>query len=94
MTEMVVFDHYLKNYSFNPIQTLCVHLFGKCSELIRFFTMLAKVWPSSGHKMTQIGGFRPLSEKEFMHWLEGSSQIGHGPNLAFLVTISVFLDHG
>ena len=47
---MVVSDLYLEKYSHNPIQTLCVHLLGKCSEMICF-------WPSSGHKITENGGF-------------------------------------
>ena len=65
MTEMVVSDHYLKQYSRNPIRTWCVHLLGECSELICFLDTLAKFWPSSGHKMTENGGFRPLSKKVF-----------------------------
>ena len=42
-----------------------MHLLGECSELIRFWTMLAKFWPSISHKMTENGngGFLPLSEK-------------------------------
>ena len=65
MIEMVVSDHYLKQYSRNPIRTWCVHLLGECSELICFLDILAKFWPSSGHKMTENGGFRPLSKKVF-----------------------------
>ena len=63
---MVVSDHYLKKYSHDPIQTWCVHLLGECSELIHFWAMLAKFWPSSGHRITENGG---------VHWLDGSSQI-------------------
>ena len=63
--KMVVSDHYLKKHSSNPIQTWCVHLFGECSELICFLAMLARFWPSSGHQMTENGGFQPLSEKVF-----------------------------
>ena len=40
-------------------------LIGECSELICFLSTLAKFWPSSGHKMTENGGFRLLSEKVF-----------------------------
>ena len=31
-----------------------------------FWAMLAKFWPLTTHKMTENGGFRPLSEKLFM----------------------------
>ena len=31
-----------------------------------FWVTLANFWPSSGHKMTENGGFRPISEKVFM----------------------------
>ena len=65
---MVVSDHYLKKYSYNTIQTWCVHLLGECSELIRFWATLAKFCPSSGHKMTEYGGFRPLFEKVFTEY--------------------------
>ena len=71
---MVVYDHYVKKYLSNPIQTWCVHLLGECSELICIWAMLAQFWPSNGHKMTENGGFQPFSEK-VPHWLEGSSQI-------------------
>ena len=54
-----------KKYSHNPIQTCGVHLLGECSEIIRFWAMLPKFWPSVGHKMTENGGFRPLSGKVF-----------------------------
>ena len=60
---MVVSYHYLKKYSYNPIQTCGVHLFGECSELIRFWAMLAKFWHYRGQKMAENGGFQPLSEK-------------------------------
>ena len=63
--KMVVSNHYLKKYSRNPIQTWCVQLLGECSELICCLAMLAKFRPSSGHKMTENGGFRPLFEKAF-----------------------------
>ena len=59
--KMVGSDKCLKKYSRNPMQTWCVQLLGECSELIRFWATLAKFWPSSGHKMTENGGFRPLS---------------------------------
>ena len=62
---MVVFDHHLKKYSNNPIQIQCVHLLGQCSELIRFWDTLAKLWPSSGRKTTENDGFRPSSENVF-----------------------------
>ena len=62
---MVVFDHYLKKYSHNLIQTWCVHLLGEWSELIRFWATLAKFWLSGGRTRTENGGFRPLSEKVF-----------------------------
>ena len=62
--QMVVSDHYLKKYLLNRTQTRCVHLFGKCSEFIRLWATLAKLWPSSG-QITSDGGFRPLSEKLF-----------------------------
>ena len=58
--------HYLKDYSCNSIQTWCVHPLCECSESIHFWAMLAKFWPSSGRRMTDNGGFRPLSEKVFM----------------------------
>ena len=38
-------------------------LLGEFSELICFWTTLAKLWPSSCHKMTENGGFWPISEK-------------------------------
>ena len=66
LLKMLVSDRYLKKYSCNPIQTSCVHLFGKYSGLIRFWAMLATFWPSSGQKMTENGGFRTLFEKVFM----------------------------
>ena len=52
--KMLVSDHYLKKYSHNPIQTRCVHLLGVCTELIHFGATLAKFWPSSGHKITEM----------------------------------------
>ena len=61
-------SRYQKKYSCNPIQTWCVHLLGECSELIRFWAMLAKFWPSSGHKMNQICGFWLLFEKVFTQY--------------------------
>ena len=64
--KMVVYDHYLKKYSCNPIQTWCIYLLGRCSELMRFGATLAKFWTSGGHKITENVGFRPLSEKVFM----------------------------
>ena len=63
--KMVVSDHYLKKYSCNPFQTWCVHLLGECPDMICFLARLAEVWPSSGHKMTENGSFRPLSERVF-----------------------------
>ena len=53
-------------YSYNPIQTCGVHLLGECSEMIRFWGLLAQFWPSSGQKglkVGQTGAFRPLSGK-------------------------------
>ena len=38
---------------------------GECSECVRFWATLDKFKPSSGHKMTEIGGFQPLSGKVF-----------------------------
>ena len=64
--KMVVSDRYLKTYLNNPIQTWCVRLLGKCSELICFWAMLAKFWPSRGQKITENCGFWPLSGKVFM----------------------------
>ena len=61
-------SRYQKKYLCNPIQTWCVHLLGECSELICFWAMLAKFWPSSGHKMNQICGFWLLSEKVFTQY--------------------------
>ena len=52
-----------KKYSHNTMQPWCLHLLGECSQLIRFCVTLATFWPSSGHKMTEKGDFRPLSEK-------------------------------
>ena len=63
--KIVVSNHYLKKYSRNPIQTWCVYLLGECSELICCLATLVKFWPSSGHKMTENGCFRPLFEKAF-----------------------------
>ena len=51
--KIVISDHYLKKYSCKLIQTRCVHLLGECSELIPFWATYAKLWPSSGHKMTE-----------------------------------------
>ena len=64
---MVVSDCYLKKYSHNQIQTWCVHLLGECSEMICILATLANFWPSSGHKITESGGFWPLTEKVFMN---------------------------
>ena len=66
--KMVVSDHYLKKYSYNPIQTVwqCLHIVGWCAEMIRFWATLVKFWPSCGHKMTKNCSFRPLSEKVIM----------------------------
>ena len=66
---MVVSDHYWKKYSCNPSQTWSVHLSGECSELICFWAMLSKFWPSSGQKMTENVGFQPLYEKN-IHAIE------------------------
>ena len=60
--KMEVLNHYLKKYSCNPIQTWSVHLSGKSSELIHFWAMLTKFWPSSSQKMTENVDFRPLFE--------------------------------
>ena len=57
--KMVVSDHYLGKYSLNSIQIWCAHLLGECSELICCLAMLAKFWHSSGHKMTENGGYQP-----------------------------------
>ena len=54
MGQNIGFDHYQKKYSHNLIQTWGVHLLGECSELIRFWATLAKFWPSSGHKITEM----------------------------------------
>ena len=62
---MVISDHYLKKYSRNPIQISCLHLLGQCAELISFWSTFAMFWLSSGRKMTENGGLRPLSEKVF-----------------------------
>ena len=101
--QMVV-HHYLEKYPRNPIQTWCVHFLWECSELICFWATLAKFWPSSGHKITEIVVSHQYLKKYhhmeywllelfqtwFSHWVEGSSQIGQiGPNLAPLVTTSV-----
>ena len=51
--KIVISDHYLKKYSCKLIQTRCVHLLGECSELIPFWATYAKLWTSSGHKMTE-----------------------------------------
>ena len=61
---MIVSSHYLKKCSRNPIQTWCVHLLGRCSELIRFWLTLAKCWPSSGQKMTENSVFQLSSLKK------------------------------
>ena len=42
---------------------LAVYLLGEGSELILFWATLAKFWSSSGHKMAETRGFRPLCEK-------------------------------
>ena len=65
-TALCTLLHYLEKYSCNPVQTWCVHLLGECSELICFLATLTKFWPSSSHKMTENGGFWPLSGKVFM----------------------------
>ena len=88
-SKVVVSDHYLKKYSHNPIQTCGVPLLCECSEMTRFWATLAKFRPSCDHKMTENGGFRPLSEKVSLwgielldlfqiwctHWLARSSQM-------------------
>ena len=61
----MLYDHYVKKYSHDPIQTCGVHLLHKCSKLIRFWATLIQFWPSSGHKLTENGGFGPLTEKLF-----------------------------
>ena len=55
-----------QKYSHNPIQTCGVHLLGECSEFIHYWATLAKFWLSCHQKITENGGFRPLSEKVFM----------------------------
>ena len=62
-SKLLVSNHYQKTYSHNPIQTCDVHLLGEFSEFIHFWATLAKFWPSNGHRMTENGGFWPLSEK-------------------------------
>ena len=64
--KMVVSDHNLEEFSRKPIQTCCLHLLSECSEFICFLPTLAKFWSSSGHKVTEMGGFWPLSEIVFM----------------------------
>ena len=103
--KIVVSNNCLKKYSCNPIQTWCVHLLGECSESICFWATLAKFGPSSGHKMTENCGFRPLSGKVPLCGIMITQSISnmvftlvrgvfanrpHRPNLAPLVTISVF----
>ena len=66
LLKIVVSDQYLKRYSRNPIQAKHVHSLGECSELICFLVTLAKFWPSSGHRIIENCGFRPISEKVFM----------------------------
>ena len=61
--KMVVSDHHLKKYLCNPIQTCRVHLLNECSEFDCFLAMLDRFWPPSGHKMTENGGFQPVSVK-------------------------------
>ena len=104
----MVSDHYLKKYSRNPIQTWYVHLLGECSEFIRFWATFAKFWASSGHKITENGGFQPLSEKVSSWGIMIARSISnmvftlvrgvftnrlYGPNLALLVTIFLFPFH-
>ena len=86
---MVVSDHFLKKYSCNPNQTWWVHSLSECSELIHFWATLAKLWPSSVHKMTEYGGFWPLSKKIFMqskfklgvytYWMSIQNWLALGP---------------
>ena len=61
--KMVVFDHHCGNYSLNPVETWCVHLFRDSSEMIWFWATLAKVWTTVGLKITENGCVRPLSAK-------------------------------
>ena len=49
----------------NPIQTWSVHLLGQCSELIRFWATLGKLWSLSGQIITENFGLRSLSKKVF-----------------------------
>ena len=53
--KLVVSDCYLEKYSHNTIQTWCVYLLDECSQLIRFWAMLAKFCPFSGQKINAIG---------------------------------------
>ena len=46
----------------NPIRTWCVHLLGQCSELSRFWAMLATFWPSYRVSVQNWFAFGP-------HWL-------------------------
>ena len=59
----VVANLHQENYSLNSLETWCVHLFGESPEMIWFGATLAKFWPAGGPKMTENGGFRPLSAK-------------------------------
>ena len=94
-----------RKYSYKAIQTLCAHLLDECSELICIWTTLAKFWPSSHHKITENGGFWPISEWVPLCGIMITQSISnmvftlvkgvftnrpHRPNLAPLVTISVF----
>ena len=103
--KIVVFYHYLKKYSCNPIQSGCEHLLGDWSELVRFWVILVKFWPSGGHKITEKGGLWPISEKILLCGIMITQSISnmvftlvrgvftnrsHRPNLASLVTSSVF----
>ena len=63
LLKLVVFDRYREKYSRNPIQTLCTRLLGEFSEQIRSIATFAKFGPSSGHKITENGSFRPLCWK-------------------------------
>ena len=86
MGQNIGFDHYQKKYSHNPIETWGLHLLGECSELIRFWATLAKFWPSSGHKITENGGFRSLSCNPIQTWCV--HLLGECPELIrFLATL-------
>ena len=79
--KMMVFDQYQKNYSCNPIQNYFVHLWGECSELTCLWATLAKLWLSSGYKITEIViSDHYLKIGLYTYWVSVQNGFAFGPH--------------